>query len=122
MFLPVHVAIAHVKAGKLVALANGGGKCSPLAPDVPTLGELGLRDADTDIWYALWAPARTPPSIIAKIDADLQQALALPDVQDMLAKQGMQVLTSTPAQLAQRERAEAARWSEIVKAAGIKAE
>jgi tripartite-type tricarboxylate transporter receptor subunit TctC len=122
MFLPVHVAIAHVKAGKLVALAAGGAMRSPLAPDVPTLGELGLRDADTDIWYALWAPAHTPAAIVAKIDADMQQALAMPDVRDALTKQGMTVLTSTPAQLRARMESEAARWGQIVKAANIKAE
>jgi tripartite-type tricarboxylate transporter receptor subunit TctC len=122
MFLPVHVAIAHVQAGRLNALAMGGAKRSPLVPDVPTLGELGLRDADTDIWYAMWAPAHTPPEILAKIDADLQRALAMPDVRDTLSKQGMEVVTSSPAELAARERAEAARWGRIVKAAGIKAE
>ena len=122
MFLPVHVAIGHVQAGRLNALAMGGAHRSPLAPDVPTLEELGLRDADTDIWYALWAPARTPPAVIAKIDADLQRALAMPDVRETLSRQGMEVVTSTPAQLGERMRSEAARWSHIVKAAGIKAE
>lgn len=122
MFLPVHVAIAHVKAGKLVALAAGGATRSPLAPDVPTLGELGLSDADTDIWYALWAPAHTPPAIVDRIDADLQKALAMPDVRDALNKQGMVVLTSSPGELGQRMRSEAARWGHIVEAAHIKAE
>lgn len=122
MFLPVHVAIAHVKAGKLVALAAGGAKRSPLAPDVPTLGELGLRDADTDIWYALWAPAHTPATLLARIDADMQKALAMPDVRDALTKQGMEVVTSTPEELGERMKADADRWSHIVKAAGIKAE
>jgi tripartite-type tricarboxylate transporter receptor subunit TctC len=122
MFLLVHVAITHVKAGKLIALASGGAKRSPLAPDVPTLGELGLRDADTDIWYALWAPAHTPPQLLARIDADMQKALAMPDVRDALTKQGMEVLTSTPEQLGERMKSEAERWGHIVKAAGIKAE
>src|SRR3954462_9465865 len=99
MFLPVHVAITHVKAGKLVALAAGGAERHPLAPDVPTLAELGLRNANTDIWYALWAPARTPAAIVNRIDADMQKALAMPDVRDALAKQGMQVRTSSPAEL-----------------------
>ena len=122
MFLPVHVAIAHVKAGKLVALAQGGEKRHPLAPDVPTLGELGLRNANTDIWYALWAPARTPAAIVAKIDADMQKALAMPDVRDALAKQGMQELTSSPAELRALMASDYARWGEIVKNAGIKPE
>jgi tripartite-type tricarboxylate transporter receptor subunit TctC len=122
MFLPVHVAIANVKAGKLVALASGGEKRHPLASDVPTLAELGLRNANTDIWYALWAPARTPAAIVNRIDADLQKALAMPDVREALAKQGMQELTSTPAELRALMEADVVRWAEVVKSAGIKAE
>ena len=122
MFLPVHVAITPVKAGRLVALAQGGEKRHPLAPDVPTLAELGLRNANTDIWYALWAPARTPAAIVGRIDEDMQKALAMPDVRDALAKQGMTELTSSPAELKALMESDAVRWAEVVKAAGIKAE
>src|SRR4051812_13857712 len=122
MFLPVHVAIAHVKAGRLVALANGGAKRSPLAPDVPTLAELGLRDADTDIWYALWAPAKTPAAIVARINADMNRALATPEVRATLSSQGMEVLTGTPADLGERMKSEAARWAQVVKAGNIRPE
>jgi tripartite-type tricarboxylate transporter receptor subunit TctC len=122
MFLPVHVAIAQVKNGKLHALATGGASRSPLAPDVPTLGELGYRDSDTDIWYALWAPAKTPPALIARIDADLQRALAMPDVREVLTHQGMEVVTSTPEELGRRMKDDAARWAAVVHGAHIKAE
>ena len=122
MFLPVHVAITHVKAGRLVALAAGGEKRHPLAPDVPTLAELGLRNANTDIWYALWAPAHTPPAVVNRIDADMQKALAMPDVRDALAKQGMTELTSSPAELKAVMESDVVRWAEVVKTAGIKAE
>ena len=122
MFLPVHVAIPHVKAGRLVALASGGEKRHALAPDVPTLAELGLRNANTDIWYALWAPARTPASIVARIDADLQKALAMPDVREALANQGMVERTSSPAELRALMERDVVRWAEVVKSADIKAE
>ena len=122
MFLPVHVAMTHVKAGKLHALAIGGPKRSPLASDVPTLGELGLLDADTDIWYAMWAPANTPAALVSRIDADMQKALAMPDVRSVLTQQGMELLTSTPAELGQRMAKDAARWAEVAKAANIKAD
>jgi len=122
MFLPVHVAIPHVKAGKLNALATGGAARSPLAPEVPTLAELGFRDTDTDVWYALWAPAGTPAALTAKIDADMQKVLALPEVRASLTQQGMEVLTSSPEQLRERMNFEALRWAQVVKAAGIKAE
>jgi tripartite-type tricarboxylate transporter receptor subunit TctC len=122
MFLPVHVAIPHVKAGKLNALATGGAARSPLAPEVPTLAELGFRDTDTDVWYALWAPAGTPAALTAKIDADMQKVLALPEVRASLTQQGMEVLTSSPEQLREKMNFEAVRWAQVVKAAGIKAE
>jgi len=122
MFLPVHVAMAHVKAGKLNALATGGAKRSPLAPDVPTLAELGLRDADTDVWYALWAPAGTPAALVNRIDADMQKALAMPDVRNVLTQQGMELLTSSPAELRERMDTDAARWAQVAKTAGIKAD
>lgn len=122
MFLPVHVAAPHVKAGKLNALATGGLKRSPLAPEVPTLGELGLRDVDTDIWYALWAPNGTPSAIVNRINADMQRALAMSDVREALTRQGMEVLTGTPAELRERMVVDGARWAQLVKSAGIKAE
>ena len=122
MFLPVHVAIAHVRAGRLVALAAGGEKRHPLAPEVPTLTELGIRNANTDMWYSLWAPSRTPTAIVGRIDADVQKALAVPEVREALAKQGMEERTSTPAELRALMASDFDRWSEIVKAAGIKAE
>ena len=122
MFLPVHVAIAHVRAGRLVALAAGGDKRHPLAPEVPTLPELGIRNANTDMWYSLWAPSHTPATIVNRIDADVQKALAMPDVRDALAKQGMEERTSTPAELRALMASDFDRWAEIVKAAGIKAE
>jgi len=122
MFLPVHVAITHVKAGKLVALAAGGSERHPLAPDVPTLAELGLRNANTDIWYALWAPARTPASIVNRIQSDLRKALAMPDVREALAKQGMQERDGTPAELRALMDKDFALWADVVRTAGIKPE
>ena len=122
MFLPVHVAIAYVKAGKLVALAAGGDKRHPLAPEVPTLTELGIRNANADMWYSMWAPTHTPAAIVNRIDADVQKALAMPEVRDALAKQGMEERTGTPAELRALMTSDFDRWSEIVKAAGIKAE
>ena len=122
MFLPVHVAIAQVKAGKLNALATGGANRSPLAPEVPTLAELGLRDSDTDVWYALWAPAGTPAAIVNRINADMLKVLGTPEVRALLAQQGMEVLTSSPEELRERMRSDAVRWAQVVSTAGIKAE
>ena len=80
MFLPVHVAMAQVKGGRLVVLAAAGNRRSSLAPDVPTLAELGYPNVEADLWYGMLAPAATPPDIIARVNADMTKALALPEV------------------------------------------
>ena len=122
MFLPVHVAIAQVKGGRMVALAAAGTHRSPLAPDVPTLGELGYKGVEADLWYGMLAPAGTPADIIAKVNADMVKALALPEVKNALAQQGMEVAPGTPQQMAALMQRDAARWAAVVKEAGIKAE
>ena len=122
MFLPVHVALAQVKGGRLVVLAAAGEKRSALAPDVPTLAELGYRGVEADLWYGLLAPAGTPAEVIRKVNADMVKALALPDVKAALNAQGMEIAPSSPEEMAALMRRDAARWAGVVKQAGIKAE
>lgn len=122
MFLPVHVAMAQVKGGRLVALAAAGDKRSSLAPDVPTLAELGYKGVEADLWYGMLAPAGTPAEIVARINADLRKALALPEVRSALGAQGMEIAPSSPEEMAALMRKDAARWAGVVKQAGIKAE
>ena len=122
MFLPVHVALAQVKGGRLVVLAAAGTKRSALAPDVPTLAELGYRGVEADLWYGMLAPAGTPREIVVKVDADMTRALALPEVKTALAAQGMEVTTGSPEDMAALMKKDAARWASVVKQAGIKAE
>ena len=122
MFLPVHVAMAQVKGGRLVALAAAGDKRSALAPDVPTLAELGFKGVEADLWYGMLAPAGTPADIVARINADMRKALALPEVKTALSAQGMEIAPSSPEEMAALMRRDAARWAAVVKQAGIKAE
>ena len=122
MFLPVHVAQAQVKGGRLVVLAAAGAHRSALAPEVPTLAELGYGGVDADLWYGMLAPAGTPRDIIVKINADMTRALALPEVKSALAAQGMEIAPSSPEEMAALMRSDAARWAAVVKRAGIKAE
>ena len=63
MFLPVHVAASYIQAGKLKAIAIGSPERRPQLPDVPTLGESGLKDADVDMWYGFFAPKGTPTDV-----------------------------------------------------------
>jgi len=122
MFLPVHVAMAQVKGGRLVALAAAGDKRSSLAPDVPTLAELGFKGVEADLWYGMLAPAGTPAEIVARINADMRAALALAEVKTALSAQGMEIAPSSPEEMAALMRRDAARWAAVVKQAGIKAE
>lgn len=122
MFLPVHTVLAQVKAGRLVVLAAASEKRSTLAPDVPTLAELGYQGVEADLWYGMLAPAGTPREVIVKVNADMVKALALPEVKSALAAQGMEVTPSSPEQMAALMRRDAARWAGVVKQAGIKAE
>ena len=122
MFLPVHVAMAQVKGGRLVALAAAGDKRSALAPEVPTLAELGFKGVEADLWYGMLAPAGTPADIITRINADMRTVLALAEVKSALSAQGMEIAPSSPEEMAALMRRDAARWAAVVKQAGIKAQ
>jgi len=122
MFLPVHVALAQVKGGRLVALAAAGDRRSALAPDVPTLAELGYAGVRAELWYGMLAPAGTPREIVVRVHDDMAKALALPEVKSALAAQGMEVAPSSPEEMAALMRRDAERWAAVVKRQGIKAE
>ena len=122
MFLPVHVAMAQVKGGRLVALAAGGARRTSLAPDVPTLAELGFKGTEADLWYGMLAPAGTPAEIVNRVNADMRRALALPEVRSALVLQGMEVAPSSPEEMGALMKKDAARWAGVVRQAGIKAE
>jgi len=120
MFLPVHVALPQVTAGKLNMLAAGGTQRATVTPDVPSLAEAtGVRDIDTDIWYGLYAPARTSPAVVARLNAALNGALTAPDLSDALQKQGLQPTGGTPEQLGQLTKSDLERWAKVVRDAKI---
>jgi len=120
MFLPVHVALPQVESGKLVMLAAGGTERSNVTPNVPSLAEAaGIRDIDTDIWYGLYAPARTPQAIVDKVNADVNRLLKSPEIADTLAKQGLQATGGTPATLEQMTKSDLERWTAVVRTAKI---
>jgi len=120
MFLPVHVALPLADAGKLNMLAAGGSQRASATPNVPSLAEAaGVRDIDTDIWYALYAPAQTPRDIVTKLNGELNAALKNADVTEMLMKQGLQPTGGTPDQLEQLTKSDLERWAKVVRDAKI---
>src|SRR5436190_1106790 len=120
MFLPVHVALPLVEAGKLNMLAAGGSQRAKATPNVPSLAEAAdVRDVDTDIWYALYAPAGTPRDIIAKLSTEVNRLLKDPATTDTLTKQGWQPTGGSPADLEQLTKTDLERWAKVIRNAGI---
>jgi tripartite-type tricarboxylate transporter receptor subunit TctC len=122
MFLPIHVALQHVKAGKLVALAISSDKPNRLLPNVPPLSTLKLGNLNVDMWYGVLAPAGTPRPDIDRLNAALRDILATPAVASAFETQGMTPESSTPEAFHQLMVADAKRWADLIKAQGITSE
>lgn len=121
MFCPINSAMPHIRSGKLRALGTSGAKRVELLPKVPTIAET-LPNFESDIWIGMVAPAKTPPVIINKLNAELRRSLALPDVQSKLAEQGIYAETSTPLEFTRLINSDQKRWAEVIRAANIKPE
>jgi tripartite-type tricarboxylate transporter receptor subunit TctC len=121
-FVPIHVAMPHVKAGRLKAIAVGSAKRHPNAPDVPSLQELGVKGAEVDMWYAFMAPKGTPAPVVSRLDSELRSILSLPEIKSGFDKQGMEAASSSPEELNALMRRDYARWAAIIKKNNITAE
>jgi tripartite-type tricarboxylate transporter receptor subunit TctC len=122
MVISLQTAAPYVQGGKLRMLAVMSAERSPAFPDVPTMKELGHGDLEVETWYGMFAPAGTPPAIVARINADLNALLKEPDVRALLEKQGMNPAGGPPERFGGLVKSELARWSRVVKGAGIKAD
>jgi len=120
MFDNLANAMAQVKAGKLKALAVTTANRSPLVPDLPTMAEAGLPGFDISTWYGFFAPAGTPPAIVAKWSADVAKILNAPDVRAKIVADGAEPAPNTPEQFAQFIAREQAKYARIIKASGAK--
>ena len=114
--------IAHIQSGRLRAMAITGETRVPALPQVPTFTESGLPGLDVKPWFFVLAPAGTPQPIIGKLSTEIARNVAMPDVQDYLAKQGMNPFISSSAQLAAMMKTELVKWAKVIKAANIKLE
>lgn len=118
----VSTALPHVKSGRLRLLAVTTKKRFPLFPEVPTVDESGVRGYESSGWYAMWAPAATPPAILAKLNAETVQALGSRTMKEQLSAQGLEAIPGTPEAFARRLRAEIEQWGKVVRATGAKPE
>ena len=121
-FLPIHVALQQVKAGRLSALAIGSDKRHPLLPDVPTLAEAKAGNLNVDMWYGVFAPPGTPAAEVTKLNQELKEILATDDVKRAFQVQGMDPASSTPQEFKALVEQDAVRWAKLIKSQNITAE
>ena len=114
--------VAHIKAGKLRALAVTGVARSPQLPDVPTVAESGYPGYAAYVWMGLLAPKGTPDAIVQRIYTEVKATLASPEVRNYMAESGIEIVGSTPSQFDTFFREERDRWSRVVKETGAKVE
>ncbi len=115
----IQLPLPHVKTGKLRALATASTQRAPLAPELPTLIELGYP-IDFDTWYGLYAPAGTAKDIVQKLSTEAVRILAVPDFRSRAAVLGVALIGTSPDRLATHMRSEITRWTKVARAANIK--
>ena len=109
------IGLSQVRAGKLRLLAVGSPRRSPQFPDVPTLDEAGLKGFDADTVFGFYAPARTPPEIVNRLNTEINRILATPAVKERIANLGGEAVPGTPAALQERAMADSARFGAIIR-------
>jgi len=123
LFVTAPAAMSHVRAGKLRPLAVTTLKRSPGAAEIPTVAEaLNIPDYEVDSWYAMFAPAKTPPAIVARMQQVVARTVRLPDIQQKLIEQGGDPVGSSAEDLDRVVKGELRKWAEVIKAAGIRLE
>jgi tripartite-type tricarboxylate transporter receptor subunit TctC len=119
IFASVTALMPHVRSGRVVALAVTSPARSPIAPEVPTLEELGVRGVQAPSWYSLVAPSASPKEVVIRLHAEIVAIAARPDYREPLEKQALEPTTTTPDQFAVFLRAEYDKWGKIVKSVKI---
>jgi tripartite-type tricarboxylate transporter receptor subunit TctC len=122
IFGSVAASMPHVRTGRLKALATTGIRRSKVAPELPTIAESGYPGFDVRSWYSLLLTAGTPIAIVNRIHAAVVRVMGTPEVQEAMARQGLEPELSTPKELAARIRSETGVWAEVIRETGIKAE
>jgi tripartite-type tricarboxylate transporter receptor subunit TctC len=115
-------ALPHIQAGRVRALAVAGVKRSAALPGVPTVAEAGVPGFEAGTWYPLLAPARTPRAAVESVHRDLVHVLGQPDVRERMAAAGIEIVGSTPDELARHIRDEIPKWARVIKQSGARAD
>jgi tripartite-type tricarboxylate transporter receptor subunit TctC len=120
LFVNSVVAVPHVRAGKLRALAVTGSRRNPLLPDVPTLAESGWPQAVAESWNSLAGPRGLPEPVVTRLNREVQAILAQPEVRERLATSGTETMSGEPAEIRRFMAEEVERWASVIQAAGIR--
>ena len=121
LIVTMPAAMSQVRAGKLRALAVTTIRRNPGAPEIPTVAEaLKIPDYEVDSWYAMFAPAKTPPAIVTRMQMEIAHVIQLPDVKHKLLEQGGDPVGSTPEELDRVVKSELRKWAELIRDAKIK--
>lgn len=122
LFVDLSVSRPHVLAGRARLLAVATLNRSPLAPEIPSMDELGFKGFDIPAWLGLFAPVGTPKDVIARINAETRKVIARAEVRQTLGTMGMDAVTSSPEELGDYVKSEIQKWARLVKDAGIQPE
>jgi len=120
MFAPVSTALAHVRAGTVRGLATTGARRADVAPELPTMIELGFAGFETGVWCGLLAPVATPRDVVERLVAAVDRAQSTQQVQAQFAAQGIDVLRGGPDALGRHIRDETAKWAHVIEASGAR--
>ena len=122
VFDPIPTAITQVRSGKIKALAITSARRSALMPELPTVAESGLPGFDVAAWFGLYAPAATPKEIVARLNADVNRVLQLPEVKEKFAALGAESMPMGTEQFALHLRAEIAKFAKAIRDSGATAD
>jgi tripartite-type tricarboxylate transporter receptor subunit TctC len=122
MFLPIHVALPHIRSGRLLALGIGSDKRHALLPDVPTLAEAKAGQVNVDMWYGVFAPKGTPADTVAQFNREINLILKSEETQKAFQTQGMDPAGTTITEFGRVVERDANRWAQLIKTQQIKAD
>ena len=117
---PISAALSNIKSGKLRPLAVTTAKRNAMLPEVPTIAEAGVKNAESALWVAMWGPAGMNPALVNKINADTRKALADPGVKQKLQSLGNETMNMSPQEFSKLVRSELQEYSRVLQAAGVK--
>ncbi len=120
MFDSVTASLPHIQSGKLRPIAIAAAERSPLMPNVPTLGQDGMKQFDVENLYAIFTPKGTPPAITARLEREIRKILANPDFKVRLGNQGIHPQFANAEQLSAITQSEHDKWAKVVKSANVK--